>query len=147
MFLLWQLDLLHACTRANLGTSRTARHATWYVHVPHRRAKRLCACHACQSAPAPSLPSQVTHNGLDTMVRRMVAEMELLLQDDDADVRYNASRCAPAGVRVTARNRVRRQGFTGALVPARTSRGQGQGRRPPAEWYSRRRGKAAHATS
>lgn len=30
------------------------------------------------------------------MVRRMVAEMELLLQDDDADVRYNASRCAVA---------------------------------------------------
>ncbi|GLI70439.1 hypothetical protein VaNZ11_015349 [Volvox africanus] len=35
---------------------------------------------------------EVTHNGLDAMVRRMITEMELLISDDDQDVKYNGSR-------------------------------------------------------
>ncbi|KXZ46877.1 hypothetical protein GPECTOR_40g611 [Gonium pectorale] len=35
---------------------------------------------------------EVTHNGLDVMVRRMITEMELLIADADEDVRYNATR-------------------------------------------------------
>ncbi|KAG2446966.1 hypothetical protein HYH02_008120 [Chlamydomonas schloesseri] len=35
---------------------------------------------------------EVTHHGLDTMVRRMITEMELLLSDSDEDVRYNGTR-------------------------------------------------------
>ncbi|KAG2423934.1 hypothetical protein HXX76_014875 [Chlamydomonas incerta] len=35
---------------------------------------------------------EVTHNGLDVMVRRMLAEMRLLSQDDDADVAYSSTR-------------------------------------------------------
>eukprot|EP00198_Chlamydomonas_reinhardtii_P012000 XP_001701337.1 predicted protein [Chlamydomonas reinhardtii] len=34
----------------------------------------------------------VTHNGLDTLVRRMISEMRLLTQDDDVDVAYNGTR-------------------------------------------------------
>ncbi|KAG2441028.1 hypothetical protein HXX76_003881 [Chlamydomonas incerta] len=35
---------------------------------------------------------EVTHNGLDVMCRRMIAEMHLLTQDADQDVAYNGSR-------------------------------------------------------
>ncbi|PNW74156.1 hypothetical protein CHLRE_13g587550v5 [Chlamydomonas reinhardtii] len=35
---------------------------------------------------------EVTHNGLDVMVRRMISEMTLLSQDADEDVRYNGTR-------------------------------------------------------
>ncbi|PNW76743.1 hypothetical protein CHLRE_11g469500v5 [Chlamydomonas reinhardtii] len=35
---------------------------------------------------------EVTHHGLDAMVRRMITEMELLLSDSDEDVRYNGTR-------------------------------------------------------
>ncbi|KAG2443224.1 hypothetical protein HYH02_009297 [Chlamydomonas schloesseri] len=35
---------------------------------------------------------EVTHNGLDVMVRRMMAEMTLLSEDADQDVRYNGTR-------------------------------------------------------
>ncbi|KAG2497227.1 hypothetical protein HYH03_004816 [Edaphochlamys debaryana] len=35
---------------------------------------------------------EVTRNGLDVMVRRMLAEMTLLSEDDDADVAYNGTR-------------------------------------------------------
>ncbi|KAG2443480.1 hypothetical protein HXX76_001833 [Chlamydomonas incerta] len=35
---------------------------------------------------------EVTHNGLDVMVRRMLAEMNLLAEDDDKDVAYNGTR-------------------------------------------------------
>ncbi|KAG2432252.1 hypothetical protein HXX76_009170 [Chlamydomonas incerta] len=35
---------------------------------------------------------EVTHHGLDAMVRRMITEMELLLSDADEDVRYNGTR-------------------------------------------------------
>ncbi|KAG2445381.1 hypothetical protein HXX76_000003 [Chlamydomonas incerta] len=34
----------------------------------------------------------VTHNGLDTLVRRMMSEMRLLTQDTDADAVYNGTR-------------------------------------------------------
>ncbi|GLC38781.1 hypothetical protein PLESTM_000775200 [Pleodorina starrii] len=37
---------------------------------------------------------EITHNGLDAMVRRMVYEMRLLSLDDDKDVVYNSSRYA-----------------------------------------------------
>lgn len=37
-------------------------------------------------------PPQVTHNGLDVMVRRMLSEMRLLTVDEDQDVVYNNSR-------------------------------------------------------
>ncbi|KAG2443203.1 hypothetical protein HYH02_009280 [Chlamydomonas schloesseri] len=35
---------------------------------------------------------EVTHNGLDVMVRRMISEMNLLAEDDDLDVAYNGTR-------------------------------------------------------
>ncbi|GFR45040.1 hypothetical protein Agub_g6410 [Astrephomene gubernaculifera] len=35
---------------------------------------------------------EVTHNGLDVMVRRMISEMELLVTDPDQDAVYNGSR-------------------------------------------------------
>ena len=35
---------------------------------------------------------QVTHNGLDVMVRRMISEMRLLTEDADEDVAYNGTR-------------------------------------------------------
>ncbi|KAG2497903.1 hypothetical protein HYH03_004168 [Edaphochlamys debaryana] len=35
---------------------------------------------------------EVTHHGLDVMVRRMLTEMTLLSQDDDKDVRFDGSR-------------------------------------------------------
>ncbi|GFR49215.1 hypothetical protein Agub_g11131, partial [Astrephomene gubernaculifera] len=35
---------------------------------------------------------EVTHNGLDAMVRRMLLEMTLLSQDEDEDVTYNSTR-------------------------------------------------------
>nr|ACF39778.1 PAS domain sensory protein FXL1 [Chlamydomonas reinhardtii] len=35
---------------------------------------------------------EVTHNGLDVMVRRMLAEMTLLVEDADEDVAYNGTR-------------------------------------------------------
>ncbi|GIL74348.1 hypothetical protein Vretifemale_4277, partial [Volvox reticuliferus] len=35
---------------------------------------------------------EVTHNGLDAMVRRMITEMELLISDEDQDVKYNGTR-------------------------------------------------------
>ncbi|KAG2443479.1 hypothetical protein HXX76_001832 [Chlamydomonas incerta] len=35
---------------------------------------------------------EVTHNGLDVMVRRMMSEMNLLADDDDRDVAYNGTR-------------------------------------------------------
>ncbi|EFJ47903.1 hypothetical protein VOLCADRAFT_104960 [Volvox carteri f. nagariensis] len=35
---------------------------------------------------------EVTHNGLDVMVRRMLSEMKLLAEDADQDVAYNSSR-------------------------------------------------------
>ncbi|EFJ46271.1 hypothetical protein VOLCADRAFT_93382 [Volvox carteri f. nagariensis] len=35
---------------------------------------------------------EVTHNGLDVMVRRMIMEMELLISDADEDVAYNGTR-------------------------------------------------------
>ncbi|EFJ48000.1 hypothetical protein VOLCADRAFT_91579 [Volvox carteri f. nagariensis] len=37
---------------------------------------------------------EITHNGLDAMVRRLVYELRLLSLDDDADVTYNNSRYA-----------------------------------------------------
>ncbi|GFR46145.1 hypothetical protein Agub_g7671, partial [Astrephomene gubernaculifera] len=41
---------------------------------------------------------EVTHNGLDTMVRRMLTELRLLTEDDDADATYDSTRCAFMGV-------------------------------------------------
>lgn len=38
------------------------------------------------------ITAQVTHNGLDAMVRRMVSEMNLLAMDADEDVAYNSTR-------------------------------------------------------
>lgn len=37
-------------------------------------------------------PWQVTHNGLDVMVRRTINEMNLLVQDSDEDAVYNGTR-------------------------------------------------------
>ncbi|GFR46157.1 hypothetical protein Agub_g7684 [Astrephomene gubernaculifera] len=37
---------------------------------------------------------EVTHNGIDTMVRRMITEMRLLTDDADADATYNSTRTA-----------------------------------------------------
>ncbi len=38
--------------------------------------------------PTGTHPCQVTHNGLDVMVRRVILEMKLLSVDDDADARF-----------------------------------------------------------
>ncbi len=35
---------------------------------------------------------QVTHHGLDVMLRRVLSEMELLAADGDAEAVYNGSR-------------------------------------------------------
>ncbi|KAG2497251.1 hypothetical protein HYH03_004835 [Edaphochlamys debaryana] len=56
------------------------------------RAKRCFRYEQESCFPEGHVYYEVSRNGLDVMVRRMLAEMTLLSEDDDADVAYNGTR-------------------------------------------------------